>query len=38
MEVFDAAHVLGDGGLADFDAELEQLAVDTGRTPKWIVP
>jgi hypothetical protein len=27
-------HVLRDGGLADFDAELEQLAVDPGCTPQ----
>ena len=26
-------HVLGDGGLADVDAELEQLAVDTRSAP-----
>jgi len=27
-------HVLGDGRLADLDAELEQLTVDPGRTPE----
>src|ERR1700683_3048903 len=27
-------HVLGDCGLADLDAELEQLAMDPGRTPE----
>lgn len=29
-------HVLGDGGLGDFDAELEKLAVDSRSTPEWI--
>ena len=29
-------HVLGDSRLADFDPELEQLAVDPGRTPERI--
>jgi hypothetical protein len=27
-------HVLGDGGLADLEAELEQFAVDTRRSPE----
>jgi hypothetical protein len=27
-------HVLGDGRLADLDAELQQLAVDARRTPE----
>ena len=27
-------HVLGDGGLADLDAELEQFAMDPRRTPE----
>jgi len=31
-----AMHVLGDGGLSDIDAELEQLAVDSGRSPGWV--
>ena len=30
-------HVLGYRGLADIDPQLEQLAVDTWCTPKWIV-
>jgi hypothetical protein len=30
-------HVLRDRGLADGDAELEQLSVNPGCTPKWIV-
>jgi len=28
-------HVLGNGRLADLDAELKQLAVNAGRTPEW---
>ena len=32
-----AYHVLGDSRLADLDAELEPLAVNSRRTPKWIV-
>ena len=31
-----ARHVLGDAGLADIDAELEQFAVDAWRTPQRI--
>ena len=29
-------HVLGDGRLADLNAELQQLAVDPRRTPEWV--
>jgi hypothetical protein len=29
-------HVSADGGLADYDTELEQFAVDAGRTPESI--
>ncbi len=29
-------HILGHAGLSDFDAELEQLAVDARRAPQWI--
>ena len=29
-------HVLGDAGLADLDAELEKLAMNSWRSPKWI--
>ena len=29
-------HVLGDRGLSDIDAELEQLTVDSGRSPGWV--
>ena len=29
-------HVLCDRGLADLDAELQELAVDTRRTPQWV--
>jgi len=28
--------VFPDRGLADFDAELEQFAVDSGRAPEWV--
>ena len=28
--------LLGDGGLSDIDAELEQLTVDSGRSPGWV--
>src|SRR6266581_699021 len=30
-------HVLRDTGLSDFKAEFEQLAMDTGGAPQWIV-
>src|SRR5881392_232626 len=30
-------HVLRDPGLSDFKAEFEQLAMDTGGAPQWIV-
>ena len=30
-------HILGHAGLTDFDSELEQLAVDVGRTPELIL-
>ena len=29
-------HVLGHGRLGDFDAELEQLAMDSWSSPEWI--
>ena len=29
-------HVLGNGRLAELDAELKQLAVNAGRTPEWV--
>jgi hypothetical protein len=31
-----ARHILGDAGLPNVDAELEQFAVDAWRTPQWI--
>ena len=31
------SHILGDAGLADLDAELEQLAMDTRRAPKRVL-
>jgi hypothetical protein len=31
-------HVFGDGRLGDFDAELEQLTMDTGRAPQRVLP
>src|SRR5215831_328922 len=31
-------HVLGHAGLADFDAQLEQLTVDARSAPQWILP
>jgi hypothetical protein len=31
-----AGHILGDAGLADLDAELEQLAMDPRRSPQRI--
>jgi len=33
-----AYHVLGDSRLGDVEAQLEQLAVDARRTPKWVHP
>src|SRR6478672_10867868 len=29
-------HILGDAGLADLDAELEKLTMDSRRSPQWI--
>src|SRR6188508_1254807 len=29
-------HILGHAGLSDFDAELEQLAMNSWRSPEWI--
>ena len=29
-------HIVGDGSLREGDAELEQLAVNSGSTPQWI--
>jgi hypothetical protein len=29
-------HIPTDGGLADFNAEFEQFAVDAGRSPDWV--
>ena len=34
--VFAAEHILGDRGLRYLDAELEQFAVNSWRSPKWI--
>ena len=32
----DTGHVLRDGGLCDVEAQLEEFAVDSGRTPEQI--
>src|SRR5262249_35744652 len=29
-------HILGDAGLADLDAELEKLSMDSRRSPQWV--
>jgi hypothetical protein len=31
-------HVFGDSRLGDIEAQLEQLAMDARRTPKWVHP
>src|SRR5437868_6519756 len=30
-------HVLGHAGLTDGDAQFEQLTMDMGRTPEWVI-
>jgi hypothetical protein len=31
-----ARHILGDAGLPNIDAELEQFAMNARRTPQWV--
>ena len=33
---FPPGHILGHTGLSDLDAELEQLAMNSWRSPEWI--